>query len=227
MGASVVERGITVAEYMKSQNELVAEVFAGERVAGKLTADQQAVLKVLQNSDTPLTANEIRFANRQTQKIDVEKTVSELSKAGLIQGEFRQFGDKGRPAKRYRISDTCTVSVSRNAKNPDENWTSTYTDTIAEDKSAVSGTEVIEGFEEYRNLEASSKSVEQPNGSSVGMTEDVSGVDGNTANTEADDYSGGWAVRDGYETTTLDGEYSPDFDDSQWESDRRDASHRR
>ena len=82
----------------------------------------------------------------------------------------------------------------------------------------------MEGFEEYRNSVSPSKSVEQPNGSSVGMAEDTLGVDGNTANTETGDSSDGWAGWDGYETLPQDSEYWSDYEDSPLYQQRRQGS---
>ena len=150
-----------ITQWFVAEAKRILAVLAGESADGELSADQRTVLRALRNSNMPMTENEIRFTNRQTRRIDVAQTLKELLKAGSIQDEFRPNDGKGRPAIQYKISDSCAVSVSRNAKNTGENSNSTYTDAIVAEKNADSDPEVIECFEEYKNPESSSESVEQ------------------------------------------------------------------
>jgi predicted transcriptional regulator len=150
-----------IAEWFVQESKRVFAVLSGDYADGELTTEQREVLMVLQGRNKPMTSSEVRFANRRTQRIDVEKTLAELLKAGLIQDGFREHEGGGRTTIEYRIADTSAVSVSGIVKNTGENCNSTYTDTIVAEKNADPDTEVIEGFEYYQNPESPSDSVEQ------------------------------------------------------------------
>ena len=151
-----------ITEWFVNEAKRIFSVLAGESADSELTAEHRVVLQVLRIRNVPMTESEIRFANRQTQRIDVERALRELVETGLIQDDFREHEGGGRTAIQYKISDSCAVSVSGIAKNTGENCNSTYTDTAVEGKNADSDPGGIEGLEECNLPESCLKSDEQP-----------------------------------------------------------------
>jgi hypothetical protein len=113
VAAETMENACVISEWFTSEAIRIYACLAGEVDGGGLSFDAKTIMKVLRKTGVPMTANEIRFANRQTQKIgNIETELRGLVDAELIQSEFRKNPKGGAGTLWYRISDTDTVSVS-------------------------------------------------------------------------------------------------------------------
>jgi hypothetical protein len=73
-----------------------------------------------------MSENEIRFANRKTQKIsNLEAVIRKLEQSSRVESIPSNGG--GRPTTKYKIIYAASVSVSESIENPEKNRTSTYT----------------------------------------------------------------------------------------------------
>ena len=120
MNSSVVERGIAVAQYMKAQNERVAEMFAGVDVDGGLTDEQKDVMRVLRKY-TPATEAELKRQSRVMRNMDLGKVLQELVKVGQIQDRYRDDKYHKNGVLEYTISNVVPVAVADMSKNTGEN----------------------------------------------------------------------------------------------------------
>jgi len=83
-----IERGIAIAEYMKSENERVVDMFSGGGETGEstLTPEQREVMKVL-TKHQPATERDIKRHARPIQKWEtekLEKVLTELLKLDMV-----------------------------------------------------------------------------------------------------------------------------------------------
>lgn len=101
------ENAVAIADWFMHEAERVYAMLDGEQVAGTLTNEQRAVMKVLKRKDKPMTSNEIRDASGQTKKLsvdDVEKALRALKASGKVESQKRQNA-KGRPTIEWKIRE--------------------------------------------------------------------------------------------------------------------------
>jgi hypothetical protein len=119
MKSSYIDRAIAVAEYMRSQNEQVAGMFAGEAAGSGLSDDHCKVLKILRQWE-PATEGELKKHSRVLQAMtNLADILRQLVKMKVIYENFREGkGVDGRIIIEY--STVPPVTVAEPPVNPDD-----------------------------------------------------------------------------------------------------------
>jgi len=150
MKPSFVERGIAVAEYMKTQNERVAEMFAGEGGGSAPTDDQQEILNVLRKWQ-PATEAELKHHSRILRRMEnLHEVLQQLVRSQIIRANIREGnGVEGRCITEYSI-----IAVAEPPVDTGKFWGYGYSNADDTSKLEVSVHSIADDFGEYQHQES-------------------------------------------------------------------------
>ena len=153
ISATTMRNACIIAEWFVNEAKRIYASLGGGHIEGELTAGQREVMKVLRRINKPVTPREMKRSSRVLQRMDLEEVLRELVRLHRIQEQFRDDGYHKNGALEYAISPVATVDADAMFINAGENRHAVNAYAVSGEIMAMPSTDVIEGFEEYRNQE--------------------------------------------------------------------------